>query len=76
MESKARYLNYKNLTKIVNTRVIHGIPKLGMKKNGVRKPYQLEKQLKVSYKVLQQVTTIKVLELLHMDLMGPRKLKA
>ena len=45
--------NYKNLIKIVNAGAIRGIPKLGMKKNGVCGPCQLEKQLKVSYKVLQ-----------------------
>ena len=67
------HLNFKNLTKIVNTRAFCGIPKLGMKKNEVCRSCQLEKQLKVSHKVSQQVTTTKVLELLHMCHASTRK---
>ena len=70
------HLNYKNLTKIVNTGAIRGIPKLGIKKNRVCGPCQLGKQLKVSHKVLQQVTTTKILELLHMDLIGPMQVES
>ena len=69
-------MNYKNLTKIVNTGDLRRIPKLGMKKNGVCEPCQLKKQLKVSHKVLQQVTIIKVLELLHVSLMGSMQVES
>ena len=62
------HLNYKKLTKIVN--VVRGIPKLGKKQLGVCGPYQLGKQLKSTHKVLQQITTIRVLELLYINLIG------
>ena len=35
-----------------------------------------EKKLKESHKVLQQVTTTKVIELLHMDFMGPMQVES
>ena len=67
---KLGHINYKNLTKIVNVWAVWGIPKLGIKKDGICEPCQLGKQLKKSHKVLQQITTTRILELLHMDLMG------
>ena len=47
------------------------MPKLGKESNGKCEPCQLGKQLKISHKKVPDVNTSKVLELLHMDLMGP-----
>ena len=47
-----------------------------MKKDELCKPCQLGKQLKMSHKILQQITTTKILELLHMDLMGPMQVES
>ena len=49
---KLSHLNYKNLTKIVKVGAVCGIPKLGIKKDGLCEPCQLGKQLKMSHKVL------------------------
>jgi len=41
------------------------------KKIGVCGPCQLGKQIRATHNVLQQISTTKVMKLLHMDLMGP-----
>lgn len=68
---KLGHLNYKNLTKIVSTGVVRGVPKLGEKQPGICGPCHFGKQVKVSHKVLQYINTTRVIELLHIDLMGP-----
>ena len=73
---KLGHLNYKNLTKIVNAGAVRGIPKLGIKKDGLCESCQIGKQLKKSHKVLQQITTTRILELLHMDLMGSMQVES
>ena len=73
---KLGHLNFKNLTKIVNTWAIRGIPPFSKKEPGVCGHCQLGKQLKESHSSLQQTTTTKVLELLHMDLMGPMQVES
>ena len=55
---------------------VRGIPKLGIKKDGLCESCQIGKQLKKSHKVLQQITTTRILELLHMDLMGPMQVES
>ena len=47
------------------------LPKLGKESEGKCEPFQLGKQLKMSHKGISNTNTTKVLELLHMDLMGP-----
>ena len=54
----------------MNVGVVHGVPKLGKKQPGVYESCQLGKQLKGIHKVLQHITTMRILELLHMDLLG------
>ena len=48
----------------------HGLPKIGKQISGVCGPCQHGKQLKTTHKVVHRTSTSKVLELLHMDLMG------
>ena len=55
----------------MNAGAIHGIPPLSRKESGVCGPCQIGKQVKLSHSLLQQITTSRVLELLHMDFMGP-----
>ena len=50
---KLSHLNFKNLTKIVNTYVVRGIPTLSKKEPGVCGPYQFGKQLMESHSSLQ-----------------------
>ena len=73
---KLGHLNFKNLTKIVNTGVVREIPLLSKKEPRVRGPCQIDKQVKLSYNLLQQTTATKVLELLHMDLIGPMQVES
>ncbi|KAI3443670.1 hypothetical protein Pfo_000335 [Paulownia fortunei] len=68
---KLGHLNFKSLSKLVNTGTVLGVPKLSKKKDGVCGPCQLEKQKHVSHPMFQHVGTSWILELLHMDLMGP-----
>ena len=73
---KLGHLNYKNLTKIMNTRAIRGIPSLSKKEPSVCGPCQFGKQLKESHNLLQQSITTRVFELLHMDLMRPMQVES
>ena len=73
---KLGHLNYKNLTKIMNTRAVRGIPSLSKKEPSVCGPCQFGKQLKESHSSLQQATTMRVLVLLHMDIMGPMQVES
>ena len=58
------HLNYKSLKKLSDTGAVRGLPKIGKQSSGVCGPCQNGKQLKA------------VLELLHMDLMGPMQVKS
>ena len=55
----------------MNARAVYGISPFDKKEPGMCGPYQLGKQLKESHNLLQQTTTTRVLELLHMDLIRP-----
>ena len=68
---KLGHLNYRNMRNIMSIGAIKGIPKLKQESSRVCGSCQVDKQKKVSHKVLQQISTTRVLELLHMDLMGP-----
>ena len=60
----------------MNTGAVRGIPTLSKKEPDVCEPCQLGKQLKESHSLLQQTTTTRVLELLHIDLMGPMQVES
>ena len=60
----------------MNIVVICGIPKLEKNESEICGPCQVGKQLKGSHKVLQQITTTKVLELLHMVLIRPMQVES
>ena len=64
------HLNFKNFRKLSNAGAVRGLPKLDKQSPGVCGPYQYGKQIKTTCKIVQQAFTSKVLELLHIDLMG------
>ncbi|XP_062114374.1 uncharacterized protein LOC133825452 [Humulus lupulus] len=68
---KLGHIHLKNLKKLSNAGIVQGLPKLGKESVGKCEPCQLGKQLKISHKSIPDVSTPNVLELLHMDLMGP-----
>ena len=65
------HINYRDLVHLVNGKKVRSIPKL----SGETKPIYGEciksKQTKSSHKKVKKIRTTKLLDLLHMDLMGP-----
>ena len=73
---KLGHLNLKGMRRIITEDAVRGLPKLKIEDGKVCGECQIGKQVKVSHKKLQQLTTTKVLELLHMDLMGPMQVES
>ena len=69
-------LNYKSLKKLYDASAARGLPKIGKQLSKVCGPCQHGKQLKTTHKVVQHTFTSKVLELLHIDLMGPMQVES
>ncbi|MEX5533318.1 hypothetical protein, partial [Pseudomonas syringae] len=65
-----------SMQKVIADEAIRGLPKLSLGEGKLCGECQIGKQIKVSHKVLQHQTTTKVLELLHMDLMGPMQVES
>ena len=68
---KLRNLNLKGMKIIISEEVVKGIPKLKIEEGRVYSDCQIGKQTKMSHQKMQHLTTSKVLELLHMDMMVP-----
>src|ERR1044072_10030345 len=68
---KLCHLNLKSMNRIISEEAVRGLPKTKIEEGGICGECQIGKQTKKSHKKLQHLTTTKVLELLHMDLMGP-----
>lgn len=62
--------------KIISEKAIVGIPELKVKEGKIRGECQVGKKVKTSYKMVQYLTTSRVLELLHMDLTGPTHMES
>ena len=60
-----------SLARLIKFDLVKGLPKINFKKNKICKARQLDKQTKSSFKSKNIVSTIRSLELLHMDLFGP-----
>ena len=65
------HVNYKTLDKLVKKELIRGIPKLSAKTQSVCGDCAIGKQTKSIHKSTSLIYTKRVLELLHIDLMGP-----
>ncbi|KAG7559036.1 Integrase catalytic core [Arabidopsis thaliana x Arabidopsis arenosa] len=65
------HINFQSLIKIVNAEVIRGIPKLQGNTDVVCKACSKGKQIKVQHKKVGDIGSKRILELVHMDLMGP-----
>ncbi|GAA0161969.1 hypothetical protein LIER_18164 [Lithospermum erythrorhizon] len=64
------HTNYTNIQQLISKNAVRGLPKLEVKEK-LCGDFQVGKQTRVSHQQSSQVTTSRVLELLHMDLMGP-----
>src|ERR1044072_4659695 len=73
---KLGHLNLKSMKKIISEDVVRGLPKLRIEEGKVCGECQIGKQTKKSHPKLQHQTTTKVLELLHMDLMGSMQVES
>ncbi|XP_062085845.1 uncharacterized protein LOC133791952 [Humulus lupulus] len=68
---KLGHLNYKYFSKLVKLKAVRDVPNLSPLKDKVCGPCQLGKQVKSSHLPLKFLVTSQVLELLHVDFMGP-----
>ena len=73
---RLRHLNFKILKRITSISVVRGLPTLGKQSFGACCPCQFGKQLKTTYKVVQHISMTKVLELLHMNVIGPMQVES
>lgn len=64
------------MRKIIPEDAIRGLSKLKIEEGKVYGEFQIGKQNKMSHKKLQHLATTKVLELLHMYLMGPMQVES
>jgi len=67
---KLGYLNLQGMKKAISVEATRGLPKLNIVERSVCGECQVGKQTRMSHSRLEHQGTSKVLELLHMDLMG------
>jgi transposase InsO family protein len=70
------HLHLRGMKKIISKEAVRGIPKLLIDEGRVCGECQVGKQTKMSHPKLGHPTTSRVLELLHMDLMGPMQVES
>ena len=70
-----RHASYKQLSIVSKNDAILGMPKLSKVTNAVCGPCQLGKQTKAQHHATLTTGTARPLELLHVDLMGPTRMK-
>jgi len=69
------YVLFDHLSRINNKKVVKGISCLKFEKDRICDMCQLEKQTKSSFKIINDIITSRSLELTHMDLFCPTKIK-
>ena len=65
------HVNLKNLKRLSRKEIVRGLPNLGSKDDMICGPCQIGKQVKSPHRKLNEITTSKPLELVHLDLVGP-----
>ncbi|MGM2984688.1 GAG-pre-integrase domain-containing protein, partial [Bacillus cereus group sp. BC60] len=73
---KLGHLHLKGMKKILSTEAIRGVPNLKINEDNVCGDCQIGKQTRKSHPRLVHQVTTKVLELVHMDLMGPMQVES
>jgi len=73
---KLGHLNLQGMNKAIYVEAIRGLPKLNNVEGSVCGECQVGKQTRMSHSRLEHQGTSKVLELLHMDLMGPMQVSS
>ena len=67
------HINMEHLTKLISKDLVIGLPKLKFEKDRLCDACQKGKQVRVSFKSKNIVSTTQPLQLLHMDLFGPSR---
>jgi len=67
------HINMEHLNKLISKDLVIGLPKLQFEKERLYDAYQKGKQVRVSFKSKNIVSTTQPLQLLHMDLFGPSR---
>ncbi|XP_057418198.1 uncharacterized protein LOC130712379 [Lotus japonicus] len=70
------HINLKSMQKVISEEAVRGLPKLKIDEGKICGECKIGKLTKASHAKLQHPTTTKVLELLHMDLMGPMQVES
>lgn len=70
------HLNIRSMRQFITTKDINGLPNLNIEEGRIYGDFQIGKQSMMSHKKLQHLTTSKVMDLLHMDLMGPMQVES
>jgi hypothetical protein len=70
------HVNFDLLNKIVSKDLVLGLPKIKFTKDHLCDACQKGKQTRISFKSKNIVSTTRPLELLHMDLFGPSRIKS
>ena len=65
------HISHKSLNEIIEVDVVLGILKMKVDLGKIYSSSQMEKQLRSSHKMMQHLSTTKILEVIHMDLMRP-----
>ena len=70
------HANYKQVAKVSKLEAMVGLPKFGKVEKKVCGPCQMGKQTKSNHPKVNVVATSHLLELLHLDLMGPTRIES
>jgi hypothetical protein len=73
---KLGHLNLQGMKKAISVEAIRGLPKLKIAEGIICGECQVGKKTRLSHPRLEHQVTSKVLELLHMDLMGPMQVSS
>lgn len=73
---RIEHIHTEHLNKLISKELVIGLPKMKFKKDGLCDVCQKGKQTKASFKPINIVSSERPLQLLHMDLLGPSRIKS
>ena len=65
------HINFRDLKRLVKSQAVRGVPDINASRDRICGPCQLGKQTRTSHPPVNRLLTSRVLELVHVDLMGP-----
>lgn len=69
-------MNTQSLIRLIQASVVRGIPKLENKTYTVCKAYNQGKKIRVQHKKIADIGSKNILDLMHMDLLGPVQIES